>query len=235
MGVLTRSELVSQALNRAGDSSLTTLANQWLNDYLRSRYVAWPWPFTERTKSGLSLTTGTQSVNVGNGASSISNRIQRIHDPIYVYNSTYSVRAKARLKMARQGAEELDPDINDPSTNRGLPTTFQVQATSGTEGRWTLIPWPVPNQDYLLKFLYQEIPAHLSADADVPVYPNDETVIQGVMVKALQYMAGERSAFLERLTQEEGALRLMEQADIISYGTHDAHQMSVDLDPSVFK
>lgn len=228
MGDLTRAQLVSAGLNKAGNTDLTTLANVWFNAWLRSTYAAWPWPFLQRRITAVSLTTGATSLSLGNGSNGVTAEIQRIHDPIWIGQGTYSTRALARIRQLHGGDAEKDEYLR-PSTEKGLCTEFKVRADSSSPGRWTLIPYPFPDKNYLLAIDYQERPAAISADATVPPYPNDRTMIQAVICDALQYMKD--PAYRDELE----VLAAMVVDDRVKFGEVTGLNDELGLDPKTFR
>lgn len=230
MGQLTRAQIVSAGLNKAGDTSLTTLANTWFNAWLRSQYRAWPWPFLHRRSSAISLAAGTTSLSVGAGSNGVTLEIQRILDPIRVGDSTYSTKKDARIVALVNGPQDYDENLNDPALTRGLPDRFKIRADSSLWGKWTLIPYPVPDKAYRIYLDYLEQPADISADATVPLYPNDRTMIQAVLVDALQYMDEGN-----RYQAELEILGSMVVDDRAKYGEVMGTNDQMGLDPGVFR
>src|SRR5512146_1424728 len=188
MGAWTRAKVVSTGLALAGRSDLTTLANDWLNASLRDAYASWPWPFLQRRRAGLSFPTGTQSLSVGAGSGGVTLAIQRVFDPFYFSTSDYSTRGTGRIRNLTGGSMDTDEAVFNPTTARGIPQLIKVRADETTWGKWTLIPYPVPDRDYLISCDYLEQPADLTSDSQVPQYPNDKTMVQMVLTSALQYM-----------------------------------------------
>lgn len=235
MGALNRGVLVAEGLRLANESTaLSTRANFWLNAWLRSTYAATPWPFLIQRKADLSLPTGTTSLSVGSGGSSITQDIQRVFAPVYLYDTAKTFQGTARIKQRLSGPASEDESAFNTTTKRGMPAEFKMRApayAAGVDsyGKWELWPNPVPEKDYLIAFDYQVIPDDLAADGDTPIYPNDRTMIQAVAVEALHYDAD------ERYIQELEVLRSMTLDDRLRYGgvpgTNDVHQ----LDSSVFR
>lgn len=232
MGAWTRGTIVSEGGLQAGDTSLSTRMNAALNAWLRSVYGAWPWPFLQRRKSGLSLTTGATSVTVGDGNGGVTPQIQRIVAPVYVYNSAYSKRGRALIRQLTGGPIEYDESANDSSEGRGMPTLFKVRGKSTGFGIWDLIPSPVPDETYLLAFDYIESPDDLSSDNDVPLYPNDRTMVQLVMSEVLKYKEGADSPAYQQALQ---VLASMVGEDRSKFGIVPGTNDLIQLDPDVFR
>jgi hypothetical protein len=221
MGALTRDAVVLAGLNIAGRTDLSTLANVWLNAWLRSQYGAWPWPFLYRRITGLALNAGTTSLTIGAGNGGITPEIQEVRDPLWVYTSDYGKRGKARIRELLDGEISFDETVNNPATNRGMPTRFKIRANPTTIGAWDLIPGPVPDVSYLLAIDYIEQPVDITLGTTRPLYPNDRTMIQFIVSAALQYL--DRRA---DYAKENDVLTEMAVYDRVKYGgvtgTNDA-------------
>jgi len=228
VGALTAETIVSEGLLAAGDTSLTTRGLVWLNRWLRSAYRAWPWPFLYRRGSLLALSAGTTALSVGNGAL-ITPPIMRIEDPLWVYKSDKTARQRARVVPLHDGDIDQDVDLIDTTLNRGMPQQFRVRADTAVFGKWSLIPWPVPDQAYLVALDYHELPADVLA-ANTPLYPNDETMMKAVEAAALRYNK-EWDAY-GLATQE---LRAMSADDRVAFGSVAGLNDRVVLDPNTFK
>lgn len=229
MGQLTRGTIVSEGLLIAGDTSLTTRANIWLNAGLRELYRSWPWPFLHKRHNGISLPAGTASFNFGNGATEAL-EVARIFAPINVYSSDYSITAHARVRQFTEHNLSTDEITQDPAKNVGIPTDFRVSPSNSVWGTWTLRPSPIPDKALLISLDCLIQPADLSGDSSVPIYPNDETLIQIVVAQALRW-----NEELERGEAEYGRLEQMKVADRLRYGSVPGLNDLWGFDSGVFK
>jgi hypothetical protein len=231
VGALTRAEIVTQGLREAGNTSLTTRGNEWLNRWLRSQYMALDWPFLQRRATGISLALGATSVSFGAG-SSVTPQVQRIHDPVWLYNTDYTVRRKARIVSLLDGDEDRDETINNPSTHKGVPTTFKARPDATTEGKWTLVPEVIPDRSLLIALDYTELPDNINTatagDSTKPRYPNDDTMIQAVYVAALKHDKA------DNYMAERDVLASMVLADRVKFGAALGINDTWGLDPKVF-
>ncbi len=231
---MTRGELVTQSLRNAGVSdTLGTRANEWLNSWLASQYEAWPWPFLRRKASAITFTSGSTSKTVGAGQGGITNGIQRIYDPMYIYSSAYTVRGEVRIISIDDQGMNANEVINNPATHTGLPTAMKVYFNSAYQGALDLVPNTFPDRDLLLAFDYLEIPAIIdetsSGDSTKPLYPNDQTIKQALKAHALDYDKRGKEA------QEAFAvLSAMIQADRVKYGARMGHNSTWGKDPTVY-
>jgi hypothetical protein len=236
MGSMTRSELITEGLLQAGISPATyaTRAATWLKLWLKSQYRAWPWPFLLQSREALALPAGTTSLAVGNGSGGITEEIARILSPIWVYDSSYGTRMKAPIIEVVSFDPADNETINNPTTNRGLPTRFKVR-TNRTGGlvNSKLIPLPVPNRDFLLQFNYIEIPIDpASSGTTVPLYKNDQTMIAAIKTAALREHLGSDDPQYQVANNE---LLQMAVADRVKDGLEPGFNDMVGLDNSVFR
>jgi len=231
MGQKTRTQIITAGLEKAGDTSLSTLAVTWFNAGLRSRlYAGWPWPFLQEPITGLVLGAGVTSLTVGAGTN-YALEIRRIMDPIWVGDSTYQTRARARIRTLTGGSAETHEALIDPNQGRGTPIQFKARMDRTLWGRWKLIPYPVPDKAYLVHLDVIVQPADTTSDSDIPVYPNDETLIKLVEHAALEYMHGSNSpeaqAALDQLTS-------MVIGDRGRYGEVPGTNDVIELDENIF-
>lgn len=197
MGYMTRAEILTEGLAVVGRTDLTTRCTAALKSWLRSRYASWPFAFLRQSMDGLALPSGTQSVFVGGGEGGVTNVIQRILNPIRVYTADYGTTAKGMI-INLDADRDDDERTSNPLTMTGLPMQFKIRSTISTVTvagltlrAWKIIPLPVPNKDYLLAFDYIEMPNDPCPNTtSVPLYPNDQTMIQLVKVRALEYANG---------------------------------------------
>lgn len=193
MGANTVAEIIAEGTSLAGrdDTTVTTKALGWLNKWLRSQYQAWPWPFLIQRRSGLALVAGTQSILVGGGNSGITHQIKKVEDSFFLRTSDFGGRYRPRIMNSTNVPLELDPDMQNTTTQRGPPERIQVRAgTSPTNGVWQLIFYPTPDRAYLLNFDYQFLPAAHTVTSDIPLYPNDQTMVQLIAGKTRQFADG---------------------------------------------
>ncbi len=193
----TCANLISEALLLAGDTSLSARGVVWLNQWLRSQYAAWPWPFLIRRASSLTLAAGTTSLTVGGGSGGVTPAIRRLVDPVYLYTTARTTQGTVRLTDLLDGDQAFDGDSR-PSTQTGLPRTVQTRANATTWGKWDLIFDPIPEQAYLFSFDYYVQPTDeatgTAGGTAVPLYPNDRTIMHAIAAMALAHMGDERAS-----------------------------------------
>lgn len=231
MGQLTRGTIVTEGMRLAGRTDLSTQANIWFNAWLRSVYRSWTWPFLHKKALAVSLTAGTTSISFGAGSTETL-EVQHIFDPIKVYSSDKRTLGIARIRQLEDGSLYSDEDLIDWSqtNNRGLPHAMRVRPDTSVWGKWTLLPYPVADNNYLLKIEYLVQPADISSDATVPIYPNDQTMIQAVKVDTLNFMH-----MFEQYALEKQILEDMRTSDKIKYGQVMGINDKLTLDGGVFR
>lgn len=215
--------------NDAIDDWIKTKMNAWL----RKHYAAYAWPFLIVPAAGTELSAGSVFEFYGAGENSISHQISRIFSPIYYrVNGSFSGRGKANVRQIVGGLTEVNPTMVDSATERGRPQSFIVTPIQESDGlmKVALYPYPIPDQTYILSFVYQRLPDDLE-DNEIPEYPNEMTLIQACKVAAIEY---DRSATQLHL-DEVKILSEMVAADRDTYGGTSSFGDTLQLDSSVFK
>ncbi len=234
MGSMTRLEIITEGLLQAGvaRASRPSRAVTWLSTWLKSQYRAWPWPYLLQSREALALPAGTTSLKVGSGSGGISDEIARVLSPIWVYDSSLGTRLKAPIIQV--GSFKYDENEALRGTARGLPGKFKVRtARVGELVNFQLIPFPIPDRDYLLQFNYIGIPVDpCEEDTSVPLYPNDQTMIQAVKAKALLDLNGEDDP---QAVRAETKCNDMAIADRVKDGSTPGINDMVGLDDSVYR
>lgn len=233
MGVKTLATIVSEgmALGGRADTALATPVAAWVNDWLRQTYLQWAWPWLHKSRSALSLPAATETLSVGGGNSGITNLIQRVLDPVLVYESTGNPSVARIRKLTGTAGGDLSQEerVQVASSFTGRPNHFRVRPGS-TYGVWTLVPTPFPDKAYLIAFDYIEVPAAL-ATADIPIYPNDLTMVQAALVATLLYTNGHDSADYQDAIQ---VLARRVAQDRVGFGQATGINDSIDLDEGVY-
>jgi hypothetical protein len=237
MGSFTRLEIVTRGMARAGNTGYQTEAEYALNAFLLRTAADYPWPKLHRSVTGVALGEGAQSISFGNGSSGVTRQVQRILNPLWVYKSDFTIQGRTRVRVLTGGLQQEEDRIQDPTKSRGLPYQVRVRPDASVDGRWTIIPWLVPDQAYQLAVDYIELPAvpviGTAGDATVPWYPSDETMVQCVCTEVVHNWEPERWA------QELSVLAALEGKDKGRYGTapgiNDQMGDNFGLDRGVFR
>lgn len=188
MGALTATQIIDEGLQLAGDRSVATRALGWLNRWLASQYAAFPWPFLYRETSGVALNSGAQSITIGSGSGGVTEKIQRINDPIKLYNAAYNVQKVVRLQTMWGDSVEGGATVN-PASNLGIPDTCRAKPDTATFGKWVLQFNRVADRALLAEISHIILPDAVLASG-VPLYPNDRTLTHAVMADALRFKKG---------------------------------------------
>ena len=232
MGELTRDLIVSEALELAGNTGLTSRANVWLNAALKSLYMGWDWPFLP-TGSGatVALAAGTTYTDIGDGASSVTEQLARINRILVAEPSKTGYKGEAFITPLDEVAPEDHP-LFLPSTQTGIPTKATVEAGSGGTvgyGKWRCHWNPIPDRALLLAFGYRKLPSNLSSGSALPLYPADDTLIQAVFVRALEHQED------ERWVVEEQKFQAMVKKDRLKFGRAPGQGIRLGLSKKRFK
>jgi len=227
MGQLTRDQIVSEGQLLAGRDDIATSANGWLQRWLDSVAASWPWPQLQAEQIGVTLAQGLQEVDFGNG-STVTHKVQKILDNIWVYNSDRTFRRRLRIRH-----QLSDPGDRIGSTNAtGTPSNCRIfQKSYADGGKWTLRFDLIADKAYLLTIPYLVLPPAISSGSETPWYPNDETMVQAVAFKVSEFHNGKDAPQTQAFQQMLAGLIAN---DRIRYGAIHGVNDSLALDPSVF-
>lgn len=233
MARLTFDELVTQGGLIGQNDGVDSWIGIKLKAWLRKHYAAWAWPFLIRQATGISLAAGTTSLAVGAAQGGLTNQISRIFSPIYYRSPSggFLSRGTAPVRTMVGDSVTMADGMVDSSVQVGKPQSFLVAPGQTAAGLlyMTLTPFPVPEQAYTLAFTYQYLPGD-PAGSDVPVYPNEMTLIQAAKVAALEYDQTNDPVY----RQEADILAQMVAADRAAYGGTPSFGDTMQLDSSVF-
>lgn len=173
MSALTSTVIISQALGRLGNDSLTVEAGIWLLNALDRLYEDFAWPFLETTATG-SLIVGQSSVTLpADFDSPVSHNSFGIIDSNGIH-STLSFNSG------------FDQDSLADPTLEGTPDSALINLDTMT---WR--PYPLPGQVYTWQIRYKKKITRPSIEF-TPDFPNDDVLIQAVYVRGLQYEDDDR-------------------------------------------
>lgn len=209
MGSKTAATIVSEALELAGDTSLTSRANVWLDLFLRDEYRQWDWDFLKRF-SQFSLDSGAVSV-----AMTLTDATQARILNVYAHapQGTIGASLTSRVRLTNRGLFSGLPTDQHPklttTNDTGVPTYYSFDPRDSTG---TLYVWPRADQAYTLDVEWIETPADL-AGSGTPRYPSDATMVQAVFAMALKHMQDARaSEELQRLEVMRNRVRGVEHS-----------------------
>lgn len=182
----TANQIISDALKQAGNETISSEAQIWLNNFLDRMYEDLRWPFQEETSTG-SLAQSASTANLPSDFIDFWDRNGlRLEDD----DGNFVV-------VVPRPADMFDTLV-DPSTE-GTP---EIALVNFADLVWS--PYPRPNQAYTWHLRYKKKPARVSNfDATISPFSNDELLTQAVFVKALQFEDDDRyvqeAAILEKM------------------------------------
>lgn len=176
MSRLDSDTLISQALKRLGNETLTDDAQVWIYTILERLYEDYKWPFLEKVATG-SLTPSQSSVPLPSDYS-----MPWDVDSFQVIDSTNRHHALAFFT-------QYDQDL---VTNPGLTGTPREALLDLNAMTWR--PFPLPNTGYTwqVRYLYLPDPRPDTYANFTPVFPNDQIIIQALFVYGLQHEDDDR-------------------------------------------
>lgn len=171
--------------------------------------------------------SGGQDLNLANAGVTIL----KVFDNITLSDSQLNVgTGLTRLKMINNRWNGPRDRMND--TTPGRPQTVRMQMTS--LGTYVMYFYPYPDKAYYLYMPCKILPAAMTSDNDIPWYPNDETMVQLVRFKALEFV----DAGSPEMTLAQQQLAALLSNDRVRYGqlddASDNEPMGM-LDRAVFK
>jgi hypothetical protein len=176
MSAQTSDNLISQALARLGNTTLTTLAQTWIYNILDRLYEDFRWPFLEK------LTTS--SISEGDTGIALPSDFDELWDT----NSIVLIDSSSNyfyLKPMYQFDYDL---LSAPNTEASPPQYALIDMKAQT---WT--PYPVPGDSYTAQIRYKYKPTRAdSYTTFTPAFPNDAIIEQAIFVTGLQYEDDER-------------------------------------------
>jgi hypothetical protein len=177
--------LITQALKRLGNETLTEDAQVWIYTILERLYEDYKWPFLEKVATGV-LTPSQTSVNLPSDYS-----MPWDVDSFVVIDSNGGYHA---LNFFSQYDQDL---IVKPSTT-GTPRDALLDLNAMT---WR--PFPLPNTNYTwqVRYLYLPDPRPDTYANFTPVFPNDAIIIQALFVYGLQHEDDDRYAMEMKVLQ----------------------------------
>lgn len=219
MGVLTHAQLVTEALELAGNTGLTTRGQTWLGLVLRNLFEKFTIPQQVALLGQFALSAGVAVYQAGVGGS---------------FFSTNVVRGIRRcLIAATDGTDQQEiPVISGGKFEAGeLPATGTTNGrplrvyTSPETNTFLLTFTPTPNKAYLASVTADSVPVTPLAYNSVTVnlWPDDLTVIQGIYALALKHQQDERAS------SEWGLFEEMVKKDRVRYGNLNGDNSKVNL------
>lgn len=225
MAQLTRDEIVSEGQLLAGRDDNATASTRWLQRWLDSVAASWTWPVLQMETIDFPLISGSNSVTVG-GSGTIAAKVTRVLDNIWLYDSTRTMRRRLRIRhQLSSPADRIGPSAQQTGT------PGNVRLFNPEHGVWTLYFDTWADKDYLLSIPYTVLPEPLALGTDIPWYQNDETMVQAVCFKNLEYY-NQKDSPQTQAAQEQLAAMLVN--DRTRYGQGPGINNKLLLNPVVF-
>jgi hypothetical protein len=187
VGVKTRVVLIGEALELAGNTSLTLRAEQWIDMALVRLSMGAPWPFLMK-RANIAVTAGSSSFILGNGTGT-SARVARINRVTYTDSTGFRGTLDALVQAENLDAAD-DPSINTLITNGAPAMGYLSNVTDAFD--WRVSFDRKTDKAYTFVAAHQIIHAVLTGDSDVPQFPNDRTIVQALIVEAMFHAKDER-------------------------------------------
>lgn len=210
-GIMTRGEIVTEALQWGGHPGLTTRVNSFLNLFLDHLYRAHDWEFllTEASiSSGSPVYTAT--------APALYGRVKAIH---------LDGEAAPLKQIAFEDLwQQVRSDNSNNLTSSGKPTHFAIDPAGPTF--WF---WPVPNKSFSGKLLYYKIPAKLTSDGEYPLFPDSLSLVEACVTFIESYEKESLQVIIDR-TASETIRRYANN----HFDKGRAASNNITLDPNIF-
>lgn len=176
MSALSSDVLISTALKKLGNETLTEDAQVWLLNILDRLYEDFKWPFLEKLATG-ALTSGQSSVDLPTD-----------FDSPWDVDSFVLIDSEGGQYPLAFNTQYDQDTITSPAVT-GAPRTALINLRAMT---WR--PYPLPETAYTWQVRYRMKPDE-RADTYVdftPAFPNDQILIQALLVEGLQHEDDDR-------------------------------------------
>lgn len=186
MAQATRLSIITDGLALAGRDELASLAEAWLQRWLDSVAASWDWPMLRRELAALALPVAGSPSGGFNllTVSTVGSKVLKVFD-----NATISDVANQTgtglTKVAIYNNRSLASSDRMNDVTHGRPQTMRLaQPAFGTYDAY-FSPWP--DKQYYMNVAVKVLPEPMTDDDDIPWFPNDETMVQLVRFKALEF------------------------------------------------
>lgn len=214
-GIMTRGEIITEALQLGGNPGLTTRAQNFLNLFLDHLYRVFDWDFllTEASISGTS--TFTLPSDYG--------RVLAIHLDA-VGSSAITEYPLVQVDYPSLWQRKRTDTANNLTASGG-PTHFAISPTTPSG-----IVWPTSSVTFTGKMLYYKIPAKLSSDSDYPAFPHSLALVNAVTTYVESYERESLQILIDRAANE-----VLSQYANAHFDQGRAGAMNFGLDPTVYR
>lgn len=174
----TRGRILTQALERAGNTKILALARDELNRLLEDLYAQWEWPF---------LYTITDVVIATNGLFDLPENFIKCEDEFSLQILPSSGLVDRYTPIREIDIQTMDR-VYDGVTQSTYPNCWAVDAS--TRGG---VAWPMPLEALPCRLIHKFLPADMPTtptadyDADIPLFPYGNYLANAMYVWALEY------------------------------------------------
>lgn len=222
MGTLTHAEMVTEALELAGNTGLTTRAQKWLGMVLRRLNEKFSFPQIAQVKNVVVVGAGADGFTAGRDAAAdvfASLQVNGIKKILLAPDDNLGDWEELTI--------EFIGNVTVGSTNLAVSTGRPQVALieNDTQSNFDVSLLPPPDRDYRLLVIADAVglsQAVYSASVVNP-YPDDMTVIQGIYALALKHQQDERAASEWALFED------MEKKDRVRYGNMNKMASKITL------
>ena len=178
MSALDSDTLISTALKKLGNETITADAEVWIFNILDRLYEDFKWPFLEKIATG-NLIASQSSV-------SLPSDFQEPWD-VDSFVLVDSNGAYHKLDFITQ----YDQDLFANPALTGCPQVALINLQAMT---WRPYPLPATSYSYQVRYKYKPVTdAYTGSYANfTPVFPNDKIIIQSLFVEGLQHEDDDR-------------------------------------------
>ena len=213
---LTRATIVTRGLRKAGNEAITVEANVALNTALFDLYTIYgDWPF---------LATETPLTLAGSSFALPTDFLRTVDDDALIITA---IDGSPTYQLIREVPRDQFDRFRGPGANTGVPQQWTANRAT-TQGLF----YPTPTQAITARLRYQylppDIPTDSTGDAQVPLFPWHQYLINVVYQFGLEYERDGRADTQQ--AKNEMALRTIRQT--IRPRRQDSG--TLPLDPQVF-
>lgn len=226
MGSLTHDQIINEGLELAGNISLTTRAQKWLTLLLRDLMDKFTLPQQVSFQGSKNMASGTSSVLVGGASGEIllNYEIRGVRKAWISVDTTYTDQDE--IEVVPQSRVGVPTGLN--STKTGRPSRLYLTPNVNSFAASFDL---VTDRAYTLVVLAEGILGTYTAysAALVNVYPNDFTLVQGIMALALKHQKDETAPM-----EWQEYLRMVRE-DRVSYGNKGNANKKMELNSRTFR
>lgn len=216
---LTRRQIIDEGLKLGGNPGLVARARVFLNLFLDKYWREHDWNDLEVENTALSTTVDSEAVDI----SSITDlrKISKVwqEDDEWPLKQTIWTRIYGPLNVMRDDGGNGRPEqfVHDRANNR-------------------LILYPIPDKVRSLRILYYQLPTQpdtdvtATYDADVPVFPDAQTLVEAVAFFAQRWNQDSLLAISKMAVEAAIDSHMAEDAEL----DQGSNQLAIELDPEFY-